>query len=173
MNRPPTFILDANIFITAKNSYYGFTICPGFWESILKEHASGRCFSISRVRSELLAGRRDEDLRMWVEAKLPPSFFLEVDVLSVMERYTEIMMWSQRAERYGDEARAKFATGADGWLVAYAAVNDAVVVTNETTSPNSIRSIKLPDVCSQFGVETCNLFSMLRSLGVSFVLSPR
>lgn len=25
------FLLDANVFIEAKNRYYGFDICPGFW----------------------------------------------------------------------------------------------------------------------------------------------
>ena len=34
-------------------------------------------------------------------------------------------------ERYFDYAKAKFATGADGWLVAYARVHGAIVVTNE------------------------------------------
>ena len=31
-------------------------------------------------------------------------------------------MWVQRHSRYSDYAKAKFATGADGWLVAYAQV---------------------------------------------------
>jgi hypothetical protein len=26
------FLLDSNVFIQAKNFYYGFDICPGFWK---------------------------------------------------------------------------------------------------------------------------------------------
>ena len=42
----------------------------------------------------------------------------------------------------------KFATGADGWLVAHARVHGATVVTNEQSAPDSKREIKLPDVGS-------------------------
>ena len=85
-----------------------------------------------------------------------------------MLAYTDIMMWVQRHPRYFDYARAKFATGGDGWLVAYARVQDAVVVTNEQSAPESRREIKLPDVCNQFGVKHENTFAMLRTLNVSF-----
>ncbi len=26
------YLFDANVFIEAKNRYYAFDICPGFWE---------------------------------------------------------------------------------------------------------------------------------------------
>ena len=26
------YLLDSNVFIEAKNRYYAFDICPGFWE---------------------------------------------------------------------------------------------------------------------------------------------
>ncbi|MGQ0650236.1 MAG: DUF4411 family protein [Gemmatimonadaceae bacterium] len=67
-----------------------------------------------------------------------------------------------------DHAKAKFASGADGWLVAYARINDAIVITNEQPAPDSKREIKLPDVCDQFGVARDNIFSMLRTLGARF-----
>ena len=67
-----------------------------------------------------------------------------------------------------DLAKAKFATAADGWLVAYARVHGATVVTNEQSAPESRREIKLPDVCDQFGVQRENTFAMLRALNVCF-----
>ena len=70
--------------------------------------------------------------------------------------------------QYLDLAKAKFATGADGWLVAYARVHGATVVTNEQSAPESKREIKLPDVCDQFGVQRENIFAMLRALNVCF-----
>ena len=82
----------------------------------------GRVFSVDRVRSELLAGHKTEDLVRWVRDEVPEGFFVPVDTDVVVRAYTDVMMWVQRHSRYSDYAKAKFATGADGWLVAYAQV---------------------------------------------------
>lgn len=168
MSKAPVFLLDSDIFITAKNLYYAFDICPGFWVSLIRYHREGRVFSVDRVRSELLAGRKTEDLVQWVHDDVPSTFFLEVDTDEVTTVYTEIMLWVQRHSNYLDRAKAKFATGADGWLVAYAKVHGAKVITNEQPAPESKSDIKLPDVCNQFGVTPENTFTMLRTLGASF-----
>lgn len=162
------YIVDSDALITAKNRYYAFDICPGFWKCVLHFHREGRVFSIDRVRSELLAGRRTEDLAQWVRNEVPNEFFLEVDADLVANAYTEIMMWVQRHPSYFESAKAKFATGADGWLVAYAMINNSTVVTNEQSSPQSRREVKLPDVCDQFAVKREDTFSMLRSLNARF-----
>lgn len=161
------YIVDADVFITAKNRYYAFDICPGFWASVLARHHEARVCSIDRVRNELLAGRKTEDLVLWTK-DLPDSFFEGVDHASVTAKYGEIMLWATRHPQFTDAAKAKFATGADGWLVAFASVDRAVVVTNEQPAPNSKSEIKLPDVCLQFGVEYRDTFQMLRDLGVQF-----
>ena len=36
-----TYLLDANIFIQAKNLHYGFDFCPAFWEWIDEAHSAG------------------------------------------------------------------------------------------------------------------------------------
>jgi len=48
------YVLDANVFIEAKNKYYGFDICPGFWTSLVELNGSNRVFSIDRIRRELI-----------------------------------------------------------------------------------------------------------------------
>ena len=163
------FIFDSDVFITAKNLYYAFEICPGFWRSMIHFHRESRVFSIDRVRNELLMGHEDEDLVKWVKDDVPRDFFLPVDTQSVVDSYSEIMMWVQRHPRFFDAAKAKFATGADGWLVAYARVHGVVVVTNEQSAPESRREVKLPDVCDQFSVRRMGLFSVLRSLDIHLV----
>ena len=55
-----SYIVDSDVFITAKNLYYAFDLCPGFWTSVVHHHREGRVFSIDRVRSELIAGHRKE-----------------------------------------------------------------------------------------------------------------
>lgn len=171
--KKPAFLLDSDVFIAAKNAYYAFDVCPGFWDAILEGHESGRVFSVERVRSELLSGAKTEDLVKWVRTKVPPSFFLEVDEEPVTAAFQDIMVWAQRHTRYSDAAKAKFATGADGWLVAYAKVHGLTVVTNEQPAPDSKREIKLPDVCNEFVVHTQGTFSMLRSLAVRLDLRAK
>ena len=162
------YLVDSDVFITAKNLYYSFEICPGFWKCMLHHHQQGRVFSIDRVRGELLAGSRTEDLVRWVRSDVPATFFLQADTEAVSSAYAEIMLWVQRHANYFDAARAKFATGADGWLVAYARVHGATVVTNEQPAPDSKREVKLPDVCDQFGVQRASIFAVLQSLSVRF-----
>ena len=171
MTSAPRYVLDSDIFITAKNLYYAFDICPGFWKSLIHHHHKGAVFSIDRVRGELLTGRKTEDLVQWVTNELPAGFFLEVEDDDVTAAYTEIMLWAQRHPQYLDYAKAKFATGADGWLVAYAKVHGAIVVTNEQSAPESKKEIKLPDVCEKFGVKPESTFLMLRTLGARFDLA--
>ena len=163
-----TYLMDSDVFITAKNLYYSFDICPGFWKSVLHHHREGRIFSVDRVRSELLAGHKTEDLVRWVRDEVPEGFFVPVDTDVVVRAYMDVMMWVQRNPEYFDHAKAKFATGADGWLVAYARMHDATIVTNEQSAPESRKEIKLPDVCKQFGVRSDNTFAMLREQNIHF-----
>jgi hypothetical protein len=157
MSETPEYLIDSDVLITAKNRYYAFPICPGFWDSLLFWHSLGRVHCIDRVRQELLNGSPDDDLVQWVN---------RFDV------FREIMLWAQRHSRYTDAAKAKFASGADGWLVAYSKVNETVVVTNEQPAPESKKEIKLPDVCDEFTVPYTDTFSMLHNLGVHYQFSP-
>jgi hypothetical protein len=165
-NRP--YVLDSDVFIAAKNAYYAFAICPGFWDSLIHHYREGNVCSIDRVRSELLAGRPTEDLVRWVRDNLPNEFFRGTDNNDVMSAYGQVMLWVQRNPQYSDQAKAKFATEADGWLVAYAIVHGIAVVTNEQPRPQSRNRILLPDVCAQFNVTYIDTFIMLKDLAVRY-----
>ena len=67
--------------------------------------------------------------------------------------------------------QADFASVADGWLVAYASVHSAVVVTHEADRPHARKRVHIPNVCQQFNVPYLNTFDMLRQLGVRFELA--
>ncbi len=168
MSTDHPYLLDSDVFIAAKNSYYAFAICPGFWDSLIHYHSAGKIFSIDRVRSELLAGRRTEDLAQWVRNSVPPAFFMDTSEQTVVNAYGQVMLWVQRNAQYSDQAKAKFATEADGWLVAYAMVDSVTVITNEQPRPQSRNRILLPDVCTQFGVTYNDTFAMLHKLAVRY-----
>jgi hypothetical protein len=160
------FLLDSDVFIAAKNAYYAFDICPGFWAGVLSAYERGSVRSLDRIRNELLSGRKEEDLVQWVANEVPATFFLNSNAGDVSTAFAEVMLWVQRNTRYFDRAKAKFATEADGWLVAYSMVHGSVVVTNEQPRPESRNRVLLPDVCEQFKVTYKDTFVMLRELGI-------
>lgn len=67
------YLLDANVFIQAKNLHYGFDFCPAFWDWIDRAHAARVVYSIDSVRTELIAG--DDELADWSK-KQTNGFFL-------------------------------------------------------------------------------------------------
>jgi len=171
MTSEAAYVIDSDVFISAKNRYYAFTICPGFWDSLIYHHALGHLHSLDRIRDELLAGREEEDLVQWVKNDVPEGFFAPTRDSAIVKAYGEIMLWAQRNPQYLDNAKAKFATEADGWLVAFARVTGEEVVTNEQSHPEARGRVSLPDVCNQFGVRYHDTFAMLTSLGVRYTFA--
>ena len=162
------YLIDSNIFIGAKNRYYAFSICPGFWDSLIGHHELEKVYSIDYVREELLRGH--DDLADWVRKKMPSTFFLSTQDEVVRKTYKEIMLWVQRNPQFYDAAKVKFATEADGWLAAYAkAYGGYTVVTEEQPSPAAKRRVPLPNVCEQFGVQYQDVFQMLLDLNIKFI----
>lgn len=167
MSTEPIYIVDSDVFITAKNRYYAFDICPGFWDSLMHEHETGRLRSIDRVRQELL-NWSEEELVRWIKNDLPADFFLDTSGSEIVRAFGEVMLWVQQKAQYTDAAKASFATKADGWLVAYAMVHGVKVATNELSRPDSRNDVKLGDACLQFKVEYEDTFEMLRALKVHY-----
>ena len=68
------YLLDTNVFIEAKNRYYGLDFCPAFWEWLIHRNTQGSVHSIEKVGDELAAGA--DDLAIWAvargEAFFPP-----------------------------------------------------------------------------------------------------
>lgn len=49
------YLLDANVFIAAKNLHYGLDFCPAFWDWIIEESGVGHVFSVQKVGDEIQA----------------------------------------------------------------------------------------------------------------------
>jgi hypothetical protein len=62
------YLLDANVFIEAKNRYYGFELCPGFWDWLEVAHDGDVVVSIEKVRDELDDGA--DELTAWAQARV-------------------------------------------------------------------------------------------------------
>lgn len=166
MADPGSFLLDSNVLIEAKNRYYAFDFCPGFWKCLIGHYNSGELCSIDYVRQELLRG--NDELAEWVKNEVPNEFFFDTQEDDTRKKYREIILWVQRNPQFFDLAKAGFAAAADGWLLAYAQVKNLVVVTQEQLSPDARKTVPIPNVCEQFGIEYEDTFFMLKTLGVKF-----
>jgi predicted nucleic acid-binding protein len=150
------YLLDSNVFIEAKNSYYGFDFAPGFWEWLNKEHANENVFSIQMVRDELIGG--DDELADWAKAR-GNDFFLPPDN-AMLPSLATIAAWAQGG-RYEAGAANLFLQAADYYLVAHAHAHGFDVVTHEKVS-TSTKKIKIPDACIAHNVKALNTFQVLR-----------
>lgn len=165
------YLLDANAFIEAKDRYYGFDICPGYWSSLLVQHDSKRLFSIDRIADEL--NEQGDVVKQWIENEVPDTFFKKTEDQAVIDKFQKMVNWVYSQPQFTDAAKTEFASVADGWVIAYAAVNGLVVVTHEQFAPEAKRKVPMPNVCVEFDVEYVDTFSMLRELGEKFIRSTK
>lgn len=158
------YLLDANVFIEAKNRHYGFDFVPAFWDWLHAAHADGMVFSIEKVGDELLAG--GDDLATWAQGR-PEGFFLKPDQPVV----PSLQLLSSWAAGAGHEPAAvtTFLQVADYYLVAHAHAHEHVVVTHEVVG-HSTKKIKIPNACIGLGVKCMTPYEMLRAERARFVL---
>lgn len=159
------YLLDTNVFIEAKNRYYAFDICPGFWDWMDHIVAGGDVLSITMVRDELLKGR--DELAEWVVSRKDAPWFRPLDSVQTQQNFVQVAGWVQAAD-FRPPAKNLFLSGADPWLVAKAASIGATVVTHEVAEPNAKKRVPLPNVCDAFGVPWVNTFDVLRAMAASF-----
>jgi hypothetical protein len=161
------YLIDANVFIAAKNLHYGFDFCPAFWDWLVERNSAGVVFSVERVGDEVLA--LADDLSQWAQARGDGFFFLRPNA-SVFPSLAAVSAWVTR-QRYDPTAVSTFLQVADYYLVAQAHASKQTVVTHEVPS-GSTRKIKIPDACIGLGIKCMTPYDMLRLERARFVLGP-
>lgn len=155
------YLLDSDVFIQAKNTYYAFDLCPGFWEFLEHELNGGEIRSVRQVRLELEAG--NDDLSRWATAR-GSAFFLEPTAATTTSMRT-VSTWVQAAD-FTDAAKRAFLGAADAFLIAHALGEGCTVVTHEAPNqPNEKGRVKIPTVCDVLGVPVARPFAVLRARG--------
>jgi len=158
------YLLDANVFIQAKNLHYGLDFCPAFWDWLIAGNAAGHVFSIEKVGDELAAGA--DELSVWADQQ-GPSFFLRPEE-AILAALSSVSVWATD-HHYEPSALNTFLQVADYYLVAHALAHGHTVVTHEIAS-NTRRRIKIPDACIGLGIKCVTPFEMLRRERARFVL---
>ncbi|MEL7353333.1 MAG: DUF4411 family protein [Cyanobacteria bacterium P01_A01_bin.116] len=160
------YLLDSNIFIQAKNEYYGFDLCPGFWAWLKQQNEIGTVWSIVPVKEELVRGA--DELAQWVRDE-GNMLFKPMDS-TASNAMVEVSNWVQQGD-YRSDAKRSFLSCADPFLIAFAKAHDYVVVSHETLVGSGRKRVKIPAVCQALDVSYMRTFEMLRAEEASFVLS--
>jgi hypothetical protein len=161
------YLLDADVFIAAKNLHYGLDFCPAFWEWLIITNTTDHVFSIEKVGDEIAAG--GDDLSAWAAAR-GPSFFLKPDA-RVLPALGSVSAWVT-GQGYELAAVNTFLQVADYYLIAQALAYGYTVVTHEKAAPQA-KKIKIPNVCIGLNVKCMTPYEMLRVERARFIMGPQ
>lgn len=160
-----SYLLDANIFIQAKNLHYGFDFCPAFWEWLIEQNE--KVFSIEKVGDEINAG--DDELSQWAQNQAD-GFFLKPDS-DMAAVFPTVSQWAN-SQNYEAVAINTFLQVADYYLVCHAQGHGFIVVTHEVPA-NTKKRIKIPNVCIGLEIKFMSPYEMLRHERAKFVLGAK
>ena len=127
------YLLDANVFIQAKNLHYGLDFCPAFWDWLIAENATKKVFSIEKVGDEILAIA--DELANWASDR-GDEFFLKPDA-KLLAALSLVSAWAT-GQSYEPAAVSTFLLVADYYLVGYALAHGYTVVTHEVASSSQL-----------------------------------
>jgi hypothetical protein len=161
------YLLDANVFIQAKNLHYGFDFCPAFWDWLAAQNQGGQVFSIEKVEDELVG--LGDDLSQWAQ-RAGTRFFLRPDA-DLIPALRQVALWAS-GRTYEPAAVRLFLQVADSYLIAHALAHGDVVVTHEVSSA-STKKIKIPDACLGLGVKCMTPFQMVQTERALFMLGKQ
>jgi hypothetical protein len=159
-----TYLLDANVFIQAKNLHYGLDFCPAFWEWLIENNDAQKVFSIDKVADEIAAGA--DELNDWMRDH-GNGLFVKTGA-SVAAQFGTVSTWAMQ-QGYEPAAISTFLQVADYYLIAHALADGHVVVTHEVPA-NSVKRIKIPNACIGLNLRFMTPYEMLRRELAQFVL---
>lgn len=152
------YLLDANVLIEAKNTYYEFGRVDQYWDWLVYQAFIGNLKipieiieEINRKNDRLTdwARRHKEVLRLDEEVSIP--LFRDVVSNGYASDLNEVEIGN---------------LGRDPFLIAYVLsdVNNRTVVTSEVRSNSQRQNKRIPNVCDDLGVKWCTQFEFLRKL---------
>lgn len=160
------YLLDANVFIQAKNLHYGLDFCPAFWDWLIANNKAKQVFSIEKVGDEINAGA--DELAEWANQR-GSEFFLKPDE-SILPALISVSAWAS-SQKYEPVAVNTFLQVADYYLIAHALAHGHTVVTHEKVY-SSTKKIGIPNVCIGLKIKFMTPYEMLRHERARFVLGP-
>jgi hypothetical protein len=158
------YVVDTNFFIQAHRVTYPLDVVPSFWNKVKELAVKGKIISIDKVKNEIF--NNDDELKEWCENNLPTEFWK--DSTKYPLEYSRIAVWgASQTHRFTLNAIQEFldAEEADAFLITFTMsdLSNRKVVTYERSSPKK-NKIKIPDVCTAFGIMYVDPITMFREL---------
>lgn len=160
------YLLDANVLITAKDSYYPVDAVPEFWAWLEHMATAGHVKIPLEIFEEIKDGPANEDVDLlfaWIQrTDIKEALILneEVDAQKV-----SLVVSSGYANDLQDSEVEQI--GRDPFLLAYALGNpNRCIVTAEVSKPSLKRqNRRVPDVANNLNINHCNPFQFNKRLG--------
>jgi hypothetical protein len=158
------YLLDANILITAANTYYGISRVPEFWSWVQHQGTSGHIKIPVEMYEEVLEGRKEDDeLLDWVK-KDSNRHALVFDEASKPDLVQRVVKEGYANDLTDDEVEK---LGRDPFLISYGLVDaNRCITTTEVSKPSRQRHNRhIPDVCVSLKLNCCGPWDLNRHLG--------
>jgi Domain of unknown function (DUF4411) len=158
------YLLDANILITASNSYYPIDQVPEFWTWLQHQATAGYVKIPQEIIEEIEEGRDEDPLKAWISNDENKAALLHEETVDAT-LVQQVVTTGYAPDLTDDEVEK---IGRDPFLIAYALADPALrrVVTTEVSKPSAQRqNRKVPDVCASVGVECLGPFALNKNLG--------
>ena len=162
-------LIDANVLMTAHNTYYGIDAVPEFWAWLTHQANNNNLKIPMECYEEILDGSNEKGrdlLYDWVrteEIKKAILFDEQVDAV-LAQQVVELGYAGNLTDIELEQI------GQDPFLIAHAlkSIDQRVVVTTEVSKPTKKRQNRhIPDVCGTFGITCIDPFKMYKALGFS------
>lgn len=155
----PLFCIDTSSFIHAWNRDYPPDVFPGVWENLSLYANIGLIIAPEEVLIELERG--GDEIYEW--AREHTLMFHQPDTEVQAEVSRIVNNWSASVPSVSHDG-----VWADPYVIAFAVVNQLMVITGEGRVGSNARIHKIPNICDTLGVPCDNLLGLLRSQGLSF-----
>jgi hypothetical protein len=158
------YLLDANILITASNTYYAHDRVPEFWTWLQHKGTSGNIKVPLEVYEEILEGRKKDDpLLDWVKNDTAKASLL-LEERCDPDKVRRVVRDGYSNDLTDDEIEK---LGRDPFLISYGLDQpDRCIVTTEVSKPSRERHNRhIPDVCTTLRVNCCGPWDLNKALG--------
>ena len=159
------YLIDANVLITANNTYYPIERIPQYWEWLKRNGDLGKIKFPQEIYEEVTDGNKDDPLVSWIKQEtVTQALRLTEEVDQENLRY---VVKNGYAPDLDDEEVE--AIGKDPFLIAYALNQpDRTVVSSEVSKPSKTRQHRrIPDVCNTLSINFRNQFELNETLNFS------
>ena len=151
------FILDADILIRAKRTYYQFDRVPQFWDWLVHQIKAKKVKMPVETWTRIVhnSSRQRDDLGQWAFEHRKGLLVADKSYHGKFAQVIQQYRWPPPREWTPGELER---LGDDPYLIACALHLGATVVSNEVSKPNKQgTNRKVPDVCASLGVECIDL----------------